>query len=242
MRRGILRWLVAGLLAVVGAACPVAGIALASQSSSQAGQAKADSQGIERLDREFLTVIRFANLWEIPMGVLAQERGSTQTVKDVGKVLAQDHTKLNTIVAQLARQFNVKLPDQPTSSQKSWIADISSKNGLEFDRTFADRLRAAHGTVFGLVAEVRAGTRNAAIRDFAQQANNIVMKHMTLLEGTGDVSSDHGMFAEASARTIAYPENSLGRSDMLVGGIVVVVMIATTLAVVRTFSTRGSAE
>ncbi|WP_291419464.1 DUF4142 domain-containing protein [Actinophytocola sp.] len=231
--------MVAGLLAVAGAACPVAGIALASQSSSQA---RAESQGIEKLDREFLTVIRFANLWEIPMGELAEERGSTQTVKDVGKVLAQDHTQLNTAVAQLAEQFDVKLPDQPTSSQKSWMADISSKEGVKFDQTFADRLRAAHGTVFGLIAEVRAGTRNATIRDFAQQANNIVMKHMTLLEGTGDVTADHGMFAEASARTTAYPENSLGSSDLLVGGIVVLVMIATTLVVVRTFSTRGSAE
>lgn len=239
MRRGVLRWVVAGVLAVAGAACPVAGIALASQSSSQA---RAESQGIEKLDREFLTVIRFANLWEIPMSELATERGSTETVKDVGKVLAADHKKLNTIVERMARQFGVPLPDEPTSSQKSWMAEISSKQGVEFDRVWADRLRAAHGTVFGLIAEVRAGTRNAAIRDFATSANDIVMKHMTLLESTGDVTADHGMFAEASARTTAYPENSLGNSDMLVGGVVVLAMIATTLVVVRTFSTRRSAE
>lgn len=239
MRRGILRWVVAGVLAVAGAACPVAGIALASQSSSQS---RAESQGIEKLDREFLTVIRFANLWEIPMGKLATERGSTRTVRDVGKVITADHSKLNKIVEQLARQFDVRLPDEPKSSQKSWMAEISGKEGVEFDRTFADRLRAAHGTVFGLIAEVRAGTRNATIRDFATSANSIVMKHMTLLESTGEVTAEHGMFAEASARTTANPENSLGRGEILIGGVVVLVMVATTLVVVRTFSTRGSAE
>ncbi len=122
------------------------------------------------------------------------------------------------------------------------MAEISGKTGEAFDRTWADRLRAAHGTVFGLIAEVRAGTRNGTIRDFAQQANNIVMKHMTLLESTGYVSTEHGMFAQASSRTTAYPENSLGRSDLLIGGVIFLVVAAGTVLGVRTLSARGAAK
>jgi len=120
--------------------------------------------------------------------------------------------------------------------------DIESKTGDAFDSTFADRLRAAHGTVFGLVAEVRAGTRNDVIRGFAQQANDIVMKHMTLLEGTGHVSAEHGMFAEASARTADYPENTLARGDVILAIVVALLMAATTIGIIRSFSAHGTAQ
>lgn len=211
---------------------------MASQQQPQQANAQ---QPLDDLDREFLTVIRFANLWEIPMGKLAQERGTSQKVRDVGKVLAEDHTKLDVAIKDLATKFGVRLPDTASSSTQGWMREIESKTGEAFDKTFADRLRAAHGTVFGLVAEVRSGTRNDVIRQFAQQANEIVMKHMTILEGTGHVSAEHGMFAEASARTTDYPENSLSKGDLLLAVVVAVLMMAATIGIVRTFSAHGSA-
>jgi predicted outer membrane protein len=241
MRRRIVRWSVAAFLVLLGAACPAVGVAMASASQAQPDQQRAQ-QTLSDLDREFLTVINFANLWEMPMGKLATERGNSQAVRDTGAVIASDHTKLDTVVNQLADQFGVRLPDKPSSSTQAWMNEISSKTGEDFDIAFADRLRAAHGTVFGLIAEVRAGTRNPVIRDFATQANDIVMKHMTLLEGTGRVSAQHGMFAEAAARQTSYPENTLTRGDLLLAGVVAVLMMAATIGIVRTFSAPGPAE
>lgn len=241
MRRRIVRWSVAAFLVLLGAACPAVGVAMASASQAQPDQQRAQ-QALSDLDREFLTVINFANLWEMPMGKLATERGNSQAVRDTGAVIQADHTKLDTVVNGLADRFGIRLPDKPSSSTQAWMNEISSKTGEDFDNAFADRLRAAHGTVFGLIAEVRAGTRNAVIRDFATQANDIVMKHMTLLEGTGHVSAEHGMFAEAAARQISYPENSLTRGDLLLAGVVAVLMAAATIGIVRTFSAPGQAE
>jgi predicted outer membrane protein len=241
MRRRIVRWSVAAFLVLVGAACPAVGVAMASTSQAQPGQQQS-AQTISALDREFLTVINFANLWEMPMGKLATERGNSQAVRDAGAVISADHTKLDGVVNQLADRFGVRLPDQPSSSTQAWMNEISAKTGEDFDDAFANRLRAAHGTVFGLIAEVRAGTRNPVIRDFATQANDIVMKHMTLLEATGQVSADHGMFAEAAARQISYPENTLTRGDLLLAGVVAVLMAAATIGIVRTFSAPGPAE
>jgi predicted outer membrane protein len=241
MRRRIVRWSIAAFLVLLGAACPAVGMAMASASQAQPDQQRA-RQTLSDLDREFLTVINFANLWEMPMGKLATERGNSQAVRDTGAVLAADHTKLDGVVHQLADKFGVQLPDRPSSSTQAWMNEISSKTGEDFDIAFANRLRAAHGTVFGLIAEVRSGTRNPVIRDFATQANDIVMKHMTLLEGTGHVSADHGMFAEAAARQISYPENTLTRGDLLLAGVVAVLMAAATIGIVRTFSAPGPAE
>lgn len=240
MLRGKLRWMIAALVAVLGALFPLAGVVFADQGQPQAPAASPGEA--TPLDREFMTVIRFANLWEIPMGQLAAKRGTTDVIKDVGTQIANDHTQLDVAIKDLAAKFNQPLPDTATSSQQNWMNDISSKTGTEFDRTFVDRLRAAHGTVFGLVAEVRAGTRNETIRAFAETANVIVMKHMRLLESTGLVDGHYGMFAQAAARTAAYPENRLSKSAIILAIVLGAVMVAGTLMVVRTGTRHGASQ
>jgi putative membrane protein len=232
-------------LLFLGAAAPavgVAGVSFAGVSQAQPQQIQQSAQSLSALEREFLVVINFANLWEVPMGDLAAERGSNQRVRDVGAAIAADHRSLDTAVKNLAGQFGVPLTTTPSSSTAKWMDDIRAASDDQFDRVFVDKLRAAHGTVFGLVAEIRGGTRNSVIRDFATQANTIVMRHMTLLESTGLVPVDTGMFAEAAARTIDTPENSLSGGDLMLGGVVAAVATAATIGVVRTFSAPSTAE
>ncbi len=232
----------ASFLVFIGAACPAIGFAVVSQAQPQVSEQSAAAQTIDERDREFIRLIRFANLWEVPMGDLAAKEGSTQRVRDVGTQIASDHRKLDVAVKKLAAQYNVPLSDTATSSQQKWMAEIRSSSGEAFDKAFADRLRAAHGTVFSTVAEVRAGTTNPVIRDFATTANTIVMKHMSLLESTGDVDPAHGMFAEAGARTYNAPENHLSSGDLSLAAVVAALMMAATIAIVRTFSPHGPAE
>lgn len=235
MRRAVIRSIAAGLLAILVSAFPAAWLAFAESAQP------AESNELSARDREFLVTIRFANLWEIPMGDLATERGNSEKVREVGRTLFTDHTQLNVDIEKLAQQFNVDLPDKPSSKTQQWMDEISAVSGDEFDRVFADRLRAAHGTVFGLIAEVRAGTQNDTIREFATVANGIVMKHMTILEGTGHVTAN-GMFGEASARSMDNPENQLGGSDLALAGILGVFAVGATLGLVRTFSSHGATE
>jgi predicted outer membrane protein len=136
-------------------------------------------------DREVLIRVRLANLWERPVSLMAQTHADNQRVKDVGVVLAADHLRLDQLVRGLAKQLGMDLPDQPNSLQQGWVSELSGMQGQQYDLTWANRLRSAHGTVFGLIAEDRAATENSAVRQFAQTGVDIVMKHMTLLENTG---------------------------------------------------------
>lgn len=136
-------------------------------------------------DREVLIRVRQANLWERPVSLMAQQRAGDPKVKEVGLVLAADHLRLDELIQPLAKQLGMDLPDQPNPLQQGWVTELSGLRGQAFDDTWANRLRSAHGTVFGIIAEDRAATENSAVRQFAQTGVDIVMKHMTLLEGTG---------------------------------------------------------
>ncbi|HEY7044158.1 MAG TPA: hypothetical protein VH419_10865, partial [Nocardioidaceae bacterium] len=92
------------------------------------------------------------------------------------------------------------------------------------------------------IAEVRAGTHNKTILDFATQANSIVLKHMTLLEATGYVNDQTGHFAEAAVRTTAYPENDLSATDIALGAVAFVVVSIGTVLAVRMLSARRASN
>ncbi|WP_371786510.1 DUF4142 domain-containing protein [Streptosporangium subroseum] len=136
-------------------------------------------------DRDLLVRVRLAGLWEIPVSQQAQQRAGSSRVKDVAMHLMTTHTTLDEQVRSVAAELGVDLPSQPNADQKGWMGQLSDKMGSDYDRAYANLLRQAHGKVFSVVAGVRSGTRNERVRAFAQQAINVVMTHITLLESTG---------------------------------------------------------
>ncbi|MFS8197339.1 DUF4142 domain-containing protein [Streptomyces sp. CWNU-52B] len=141
-------------------------------------------------DRDFVVKVRLAGLWELPAGQQAEERGTTEAVRTAGEHLVEGHTFLDERVRDVAARLGLELPDQPNEQQRAWLATLSAARGQEYDTRFANILRGAHGKVFGLVAQVRASTRNSLVRALADDANTTVLDHITVLEATGLVDFD----------------------------------------------------
>ncbi|MFJ4832558.1 DUF4142 domain-containing protein [Streptomyces sp. NPDC088747] len=145
---------------------------------------------LSALDREFVTKVRLAGLWELPAGQQAQERGTTEAVRTAGEHLIAGHAFLDARVRNVAARLGLELPNQPSDQQRQWLTTLSAAHGVDYDREFANILRAAHGKVFSLVAQVRANTRNSLVRDLADDANTTVLDHIKVLEATGYVDFD----------------------------------------------------
>jgi predicted outer membrane protein len=142
-------------------------------------------------DQALLDNVRRADLWEGDQAsVMGMEKGTTQRIKDVGKVLKDQHVILETQLRKIAAQLEVLLPTTPNSDQLGWLNEMRAANGKEFDQVWVDRLRSAHGKIFSIIATVRANTRNSLVRDFAIAGNSFVETHMALLESTGLVAYD----------------------------------------------------
>ncbi len=142
------------------------------------------------LDRDFITKVRLAGLWELPAGEQAQQKGTTPAVRTAGRHLIEGHTFLDARVRDVASKLSLQLPNEPTEQQQEWLATLSSAQGVEYDRQFANILRLAHGKVFSVVAQVRASTRNSLVRELADDANATVLDHIKVLEATGYVDFD----------------------------------------------------
>lgn len=141
-------------------------------------------------DRQLITKVRLATLWEMTMAQQAQTRASTARVRQVSKMIAAQHSVLDEQVLALAAELKVPLPIKPTDLQKEWMDDISSRSGKEYDSTYVKWLRLAHGQIFGLIGAVRGSTQNTLVRPFSEKANAAVLNHQRLLESTGLVQPD----------------------------------------------------
>lgn len=167
-------------------------------------------------DRDLLVKVRLAGLWEQPTGQQAIQQASASSVKEAGRNLSAEHAELDRRVREVADKLGVLLPSAPSSQQMAWMAEISSKTGSDYDRAFAQRLREAHGAVLPIIAQVRAGTRNELIRQFAAEADTFVTRHIQYLEGTGLV--DFTALPEAPSPGLLAGGRGVG--DLVVPGLV----------------------
>ncbi|MEU9135154.1 DUF4142 domain-containing protein [Streptomyces sp. NPDC048404] len=151
-------------------------------------------------DRDFVVKVRAAGLWEYPLGEIALKKGSTASMREAGKHLIVGHARLDELDRKVAIQLNITLPNQASPQQQQFVATSAALSGKEFDRTTANILRVTHGSIFSVIAKVRANTNNSLVRELADLANDTVLDHITVMEKTGTID-----FAQVLAQQSAPP-------------------------------------
>ncbi|MGW1894382.1 DUF4142 domain-containing protein [Streptomyces sp. NPDC002004] len=138
-------------------------------------------------DRDFVVKVRSAGLWEYPAGQMALQKGTTPAVRTAGRHLIDGHAGLDATCRAISPQLGITLPNLATPQQQGFVATLASDSGKKFDTDLANILRVTHGQIFPAIAKVRATTKNSLVRQLADQANDTVLDHMTVLEKTGMV-------------------------------------------------------
>ncbi|MEU9211480.1 DUF4142 domain-containing protein [Streptomyces sp. NPDC048415] len=150
-------------------------------------------------DRDFVVKVRAAGLWEYPSGQLALQKGTTPAVRTAGQHLITGHAALDATCRKVATQLGITLPNKPSPQQQGFVATLSGDGGKQFDTDLANILRVTHGQIFPVIAKIRATTENTLVRQLADQANDTVLDHITVMEKTGLVNFDQVLFQETSS-------------------------------------------
>lgn len=95
-------------------------------------------------DKEFLKEAISADLAEIQLGRLAQEKGQSQEVRDFGRTLVTDHEDALEDARDAAEDEGVTPPQQPSAEAQRDYQRLSQLSGAEFDREFARHMAMDH--------------------------------------------------------------------------------------------------
>ncbi|MFJ4786134.1 DUF4142 domain-containing protein [Streptomyces sp. NPDC088794] len=150
------------------------------------------------LDRDFVVKVRAAGLWEYPLGQIGMKKGSSKGVLTASEHLIDGHAALDTTVRKIAPMLNVTLPNVASPQQQGFVNQLTAESGAQFDTDFANILRITHGSIFNTIAKVRSTTKNSLVRALADQANNTVLDHITVMEKTGLVNFDTALFTQTT--------------------------------------------
>lgn len=135
-------------------------------------------------DRKFMETVAQHGMAEVEMGKLAQQKGSSQQVKDFGARMAQDHGKANDELKQLASSKGVQLPASVDKSHQSKMDKMQKLSGAAFDKAYMADMVADHKKD---VSEFRKHSKSAQdpeLKSFASKTLPTLEEHLKLAQDT----------------------------------------------------------
>ena len=95
-------------------------------------------------DRKFVEEAAEGGQMEVELGKLAQQKASSDAVKQFGQRMATDHGKAGQELAQLAAGKGVELPKQPPRKNRMEKDRLSKASGAAFDRDYVKMMVEDH--------------------------------------------------------------------------------------------------
>ncbi len=149
--------------------------------SSTASPTGSASSAASAQDAQFLQQAHQTNLAEIAAGHLAQQKGNSQTVKNLGAKFVTDHTKLDQSVKTVAQNLGVSLPQAPNAHQQAVAAKLKAVSGSQFDTLFVTTQLAGHTQAMQAgQTEIEKGSNPQAVKVARDSAPVIASHHQAL--------------------------------------------------------------
>jgi putative membrane protein len=137
-------------------------------------------------DRQWLMSAIEGDRFEIAGGKLAQDKGQSQQVRDLGARLVADHGKSLVESIKLAHRLHIKVPDSPSPSQQWQLQAVGTFSGNAFDRQYASLEVFDHvQDIKEASDEVKQGT-NRRVRKSAKKEIPVLEQHLQLAKAALD--------------------------------------------------------
>jgi putative membrane protein len=131
-------------------------------------------------DSAFVTKALQGGMAEVELGNLAQQNGTSDVVKQFGKQMVEDHTKIGDELKSLATSKGVPVPTALDAKSQATKDRLSMLTGAEFDRAYMQEMLTDHQQD---VAEFRRESTRATdpdIKAFAAKALPTLESHLKM--------------------------------------------------------------
>jgi putative membrane protein len=114
-----------------------------SDNSATVGTAGRSANTMSSGDMDLVRDVAKLNTADLELGRLASDRGGAD-VKQFAQMMVRDHTDAGAKLQQFAAQRSIDVPAELDSSDRDLREKLSTKQGLDFDREYADAMVDAH--------------------------------------------------------------------------------------------------
>lgn len=179
--------------AIAGVAFAMAGTAGAQDDAKKADQKSAKAT---KHDEAWAHITAVNDACEIKLAKAAQEKASSEQVKQHAAKMIQDHQKTTDELKQIAKSAKIDLDADIPQEKQKMIQEITSKSGEEFDKAYMEHEVAAHRMAAAHFQNGAEFNKHPELQAFAQKNLPVIQQHLAEVEKGG-----HGSHATGTQTT-----------------------------------------
>ncbi len=150
----------------------------------QAGMANMTSR-----DRDFVMDAAMSSMMEVELGRIAAQQGASESVKQFGQRMVDDHGKANTELMTLASGRGITLPTGLDEKHQQQLTKLQGLSGAEFDRAYARLMVRAHRDAVSDFEKHSSRGTDPDLKAFAGKTLPILQEHLRMARALED---EHG--------------------------------------------------
>jgi putative membrane protein len=118
-------------------------------------------------DAQFLVNAAELSMEEVSLGKLAQEKSKLTYVKELGKMMEEDHTQYLAAVTALAQTKSITLPTSATEDALEAYTNLNKKTDNEFAKDYCDKMVKGHKDAIDFFEKASTESNDADIKAWA---------------------------------------------------------------------------
>ena len=129
----------------------------------------APTKPLNAADKEFLQEIGRMRLGEVESSRLALTAGYSQAVKKVAKDILDYHDSIDPKLRAIAQDAGVQLPSAVDKDRAKFLAELKSKSGSDFDKSYMEGQKTDHAQSVELFKKVAKSGQDSVLKSFVTE-------------------------------------------------------------------------
>jgi putative membrane protein len=176
--------------------------ATAETKAQRSDQAAADATKPSHSDAKFMKESAMGGLLEVQLGQLAKQNAVSESVKQFGQQMVNDHGKANEELKTLAETEGVTLPSQLDAKHTKELQRLQKLVGPEFDREYMKLMLEDHKKDIKAFQQEAQKGDDPEVKGFAQRTLPTLRAHLSIVEQTlSALDESRRRPADSAART-----------------------------------------
>jgi len=135
-------------------------------------------------DKAFVQKAAVGGMAEVEMGKMAQQKGSSDQVKQFGSRMVEDHSKANDELKKIASSKGIALPTDLDAKHKSKMDKMQKLSGAQFDRAYMDDMVADHKQDVAEFRKEANSGKDSDLKAFAAKTLPTLEDHLKMAQST----------------------------------------------------------
>lgn len=127
---------------------------------------------------KFVMEVAEMQMEEISLGKLAQQKGNSSRVKELGKMMEADHAKTLTELSALAQSKTISIPATMTEDSKDVYKKLDDKTRNDFDTSYSDMMVEHHEDAIELFEKASKQSEDSDIKSWATEKLPALRTHL----------------------------------------------------------------